>query len=148
MKLVKWVISVAVAVFVVEFALAYFCAPLVNLAALGQMLLIMVLVLALLGVVVFMTVSNRRREQAMYADRDRERQAHLEMSREMGRNYREGLNVVAGISERQAIIIDRLLDQGAEVRRLRSGGYALVRLDGAYTELTDEQVKYALEGPR
>jgi uncharacterized membrane protein len=135
-KFIRFWGAVLGVVIVVELALGYFLVPVANIAVVGIAIFASVVIL-LLFVIVVMLMRDRAQERG-YTER-REQRTH--------RTHRETLQVLAVLSYRQQAIIDRLLAEGAEVKRLGRGGYALVRPDGTYAPLSKEEASYALQPP-
>lgn len=133
-KFIKFWGAVLLVVFMVEMALGYFLVPVANVAVVG-MAIFASLVILLLFVIVVMLMRDRQMERR-YTER-REQRTH--------RTHSQTLQVLAVLSLRQQALIDRLLDEGAEVKKLRLGGYALVRPDGTYAPLSQEETSYALQ---
>lgn len=134
-KFIRFWGAVLLMVFGVEMALGYFLVPVANIAVVGIGIFAS-LVILLLFVILVMLVRDKEQERR-YQER-RERRTSQE--------HRETVRVLGVLSLRQQIIIDRLLDEGAKVRTMRRGGYALVKPDGSYAPLSHEEATYALKG--
>jgi hypothetical protein len=125
--------AVLLVVFGVEMALGYFFVPVANIAVVGIAIFASLVILLLFVIVVM-----------LMRDRERERRYNERRERRTSAEHRETVRILGVLSLRQELIIDHLLDEGAEVRRMRRGGYALVRPDGSYAPLSEEEASYAL----
>jgi hypothetical protein len=133
-RFIKFWGAVLGVVFMVEMALGYLLVPVANVAVVGIGVFASLVIFVMLVVLVM-----------LLRDRERERRYQERREQRTSAEHRETVRVLGLLSMRQQMIIDRLLDEGAEVRKLRRGGYALVKPDGDYAVLSEAEASYALE---
>lgn len=145
--MIKYLAGVAIGVLVVEILLAVFFAPVANLAIFGGL----IFATAFVGGVLFLAGrslknSNRALELA-YQDRQAERQSRDQADQRTHETHRQTVQVMGVLSARQQMIIDRLISEGAELRRTRSGDLVAVKGD-LVAPVTPDQAKYWLEAEK
>lgn len=133
-RFIKFWGAVLFVVFLIEMALGYFFVPVANVAVVG-IAMFASLIIFLMFIILVM----------LLRDRDRERRYQERRESRTSQEHRETVRVLGILSLRQQMIIDRLLYEGAEVKRMGRRGYALVKPDGNYAVLSEDEASYALE---
>ncbi len=133
-KLLGFWRAVLLVVIGVELLLGYFAVPVANLAVVGIAFFATVL-MVLFGGVIFL----------LFRDREQERRVNLVRDEQVQHTHRETVRVLGFISLHQQMLLQELVAQGARLGQLPSGEFSLIKPDGTYARLTDQQANYLLE---